>query len=168
MSGSNARCRHTRLESGSAWVRLGWAGFPKSKGEQEEASMTKTELIPFGAILSAPIIHPAQLIRHRDEIRDERSADRLEEIQQHRNIRTPFVISTETLAICETWPSAVRKKAASRCAGSVMATALPSALARRHGRHFVFGAKKHSTATPEEMQSPPRNLLPLKPLEYPL
>jgi DnaK suppressor protein len=44
--------------------------------------MTKTELSRFEAILNAQITELAQLIRHRDGIRVERSADQLEEIQR--------------------------------------------------------------------------------------
>jgi DnaK suppressor protein len=44
--------------------------------------MTQTELSRFQAILSASIIELEQLIRDRDGIRVERSADQMEEIQQ--------------------------------------------------------------------------------------
>jgi DnaK suppressor protein len=54
--------------------------------------MTKTELSPFQTILNAKIIELEQLIRHRDGIRVERSADQLEEIQQ---------ASERTLAVCD-------------------------------------------------------------------
>ena len=53
--------------------------------------MTKTELSRFQAILEAKIIELEQLIRHRDGIRVERSADQLEEIQQ---------ASERALAVC--------------------------------------------------------------------
>jgi DnaK suppressor protein len=53
--------------------------------------MTKTELNRFEAILNAQTIELEQLIRHRDEIRVERSADQLEEIQQ---------ASERALAVC--------------------------------------------------------------------
>ncbi len=53
--------------------------------------MTKTELSRFQAILNAKIIELEQLIRHRDGIRVERSADQLEEIQQ---------ASERALAVC--------------------------------------------------------------------
>jgi DnaK suppressor protein len=54
--------------------------------------MTKTELSPFQTILNAKIIELEQLIRHRDGIRVERSADQLEEIQQ---------ASEGALAVCD-------------------------------------------------------------------
>jgi DnaK suppressor protein len=44
--------------------------------------MTKTELRRFQAVLNASIIELERLIRERDGIRVERSADQLEEIQQ--------------------------------------------------------------------------------------
>src|SRR5258708_40322094 len=44
--------------------------------------MTKTELIRFQAVLNAKIIELEQLIRRRDGIKIERTADQLEEIQQ--------------------------------------------------------------------------------------
>jgi RNA polymerase-binding transcription factor len=44
--------------------------------------MTKTEKSPFQALLNATIMELEQLIRHRDGIKVERSADQLEEIQQ--------------------------------------------------------------------------------------
>jgi len=44
--------------------------------------MTKTELRRFQAVLDTRIIELQRLIRHRDGIRVERSADQLEEIQQ--------------------------------------------------------------------------------------
>jgi DnaK suppressor protein len=53
--------------------------------------MTKTELSRFEAILNAQTIELEQLIRHRDGIRVERSADQLEEIQQ---------ASERALAVC--------------------------------------------------------------------
>jgi DnaK suppressor protein len=53
--------------------------------------MTKTELNRFEAILNAQTIELEQLIRHRDGIRVERSADQLEEIQQ---------ASERALAVC--------------------------------------------------------------------
>jgi len=53
--------------------------------------MTKTELNRFEAILNAQTIELDQLIRHRDGIRVERSADQLEEIQQ---------ASERALAVC--------------------------------------------------------------------
>jgi DnaK suppressor protein len=53
--------------------------------------MTKTELSRFKAILNAKNIELEQLIRHRDEIRVERRADQLEEIQQ---------ASERALAVC--------------------------------------------------------------------
>jgi DnaK suppressor protein len=53
--------------------------------------MTKTEVSRFKAILNAKIIELEQLIRHRDGIRVERSADQLEEIQQ---------ASERALAVC--------------------------------------------------------------------
>ena len=53
--------------------------------------MTKTELNRFQAILNAKIIELEQLIRYRDGIRVERSADELEEIQQ---------ASERALAVC--------------------------------------------------------------------
>ena len=53
--------------------------------------MTNTELSRFQAILNAKIIELEQLIRHRDGIRVERSADQLEEIQQ---------ASERALAVC--------------------------------------------------------------------
>jgi DnaK suppressor protein len=53
--------------------------------------MTKTELSRFQIILNAKIIELEQLIRHRDGIRVERSADQLEEIQQ---------ASERPLAVC--------------------------------------------------------------------
>ena len=53
--------------------------------------MTKTELNRFQAILNAKIIELEQLIRYRDGIRVERSADQLEEIQQ---------ASERALAVC--------------------------------------------------------------------
>jgi DnaK suppressor protein len=53
--------------------------------------MTKTELSRFQAILDAKIIELEQLIRYRDGIRVERSADQLEEIQQ---------ASERALAVC--------------------------------------------------------------------
>ena len=53
--------------------------------------MTKTDLSRFETILNAQIIELEQLIRHRDGIRVERSADELEEIQQ---------ASERALAVC--------------------------------------------------------------------
>jgi DnaK suppressor protein len=53
--------------------------------------MTKTELNRFEAIPNAQTIELEQLIRHRDGIRVERSADQLEEIQQ---------ASERALAVC--------------------------------------------------------------------
>ena len=53
--------------------------------------MTQTELSRFQAILNARIIELEQLIRHRDGIRVERSADQLEEVQQ---------ASERALAVC--------------------------------------------------------------------
>ena len=53
--------------------------------------MTKTELRGFQAVLDARIIELERLIRHRDGIRVERSADQLEEIQQ---------ASEHALAVC--------------------------------------------------------------------
>jgi DnaK suppressor protein len=53
--------------------------------------MTKTKLNRFQAVLNATIIELEQLIRHRDDIRVERSADQLDEIQQ---------ASERALAVC--------------------------------------------------------------------
>lgn len=53
--------------------------------------MTKTELNRFQAVLNAAIIELEQLIRHREGIRVERSADQLEEVQQ---------ASERALAVC--------------------------------------------------------------------
>ena len=53
--------------------------------------MTKTELSRFQAVLNAKIIELEQLIRRRDGIRIERTADQLEEIQQ---------ASEHALAVC--------------------------------------------------------------------
>src|ERR1700730_10567882 len=53
--------------------------------------MTKTELSRFQPVLNTEIIELEQLIRHRDGIRVERTADQMEEIQQ---------ASEHALAVC--------------------------------------------------------------------
>src|SRR5712692_4578647 len=64
---------------------------PQSVQEKEEGPMTKTEVDRFQAILTAKVAELERLVRSRDGITVERSADQLEEIQ---------AASQRALAVC--------------------------------------------------------------------
>ena len=130
--------------------------------------MTKTELSRFQAVLNAKIIELEQLIRRRDGIRIERTADQLEEIQQAsehalavcnldrefdqlRNVRGAILrIHDGSFGKCQQCDEDIHPK---------RLAAVPWAL-------LCIRCQEAFDRSPEGMQTPPREFLPTKPLEH--
>ena len=130
--------------------------------------MTKTELSRFQALLIARGIELERLIRHRDGIRIERTADQLEEIQQAsehalavcnldrefnqlRNVRAAILrIHEGSFGKCQ------------QCDGDIH----PKRLAAVPWTPFCIRCQEAFDRNPEEMQTPPRDLLSARPPEH--
>ena len=130
--------------------------------------MTKTELSRFQALLIARRIDLERLIRHRDGIRIERSADQLEEIQQAsehalavcnldrefnqlRNVRAAiFRIHEGSFGKCQQCDEDIHAKR----------------LAAVPWTPFCIRCQEAFDRNPEEMQTPPRDLLSARPPEH--
>jgi DnaK suppressor protein len=131
--------------------------------------MTKTELNQFQALLIARVIELERLIRHRDGIRIERSADQLEEIQQ---------ASDRALAVCNldrefsqlrnTRDAILRIQAGSfgkcqQCEEDIH----PKRLAALPWTPFCIRCQEGLDRNFEEMQTPTSDLSSTRPLEHP-
>jgi DnaK suppressor protein len=130
--------------------------------------MTKTELRGFQAVLDARIIELERLIRHRDGIRVERSADQLEEIQQAteyalavcnldrefnqlRNARAAMLrIHEGSFGKCQ------------QCDEDIH----PKRLAAVPWTPFCIRCQEAFDFNPQEKQAPPRDLHFARPLEH--
>ena len=130
--------------------------------------MTKTELNRFQAVLNAAIIELEQLIRHREGIRVERSADQLEEVQQ---------ASERALAVCNldrefnrlrhTRAAILRIREGSfgkcqQCDEDIH----PKRLAAVPWTPFCIRCQESFDRNPEEMQAPPPYLLAARPPQH--
>ena len=130
--------------------------------------MTKTELSRFQAVLNAKIVELEQLIRQRDGIRVERSADQLEEIQQ---------ASERALAVCnlDREFNQVRNARAAivrihegsfgncqQCDEDIH----PKRLAAVPWAPFCIRCQEAFDRSPEAMQTPPSDLFSTRPLEH--
>src|ERR1700680_1643101 len=130
--------------------------------------MTKTELNQFQALLIARGIELERLIRHRDGIRIERSADQLEEIQQ---------ASDRALAVCNldrefnqlrnTRAAILRIQEGSfgkcrQCEEDIH----PKRLAAVPWAPFCIRCQEAFDRNPEELQTSPRDLHFTRPVEH--
>jgi DnaK suppressor protein len=129
--------------------------------------MTKTELSRFQALLNGMITELEQLIRHREGIRVERSADELEEVQQAseralavsnldrefnqlRNARAAIIrIHNGSFGKCQQCDEEIR----------------PKRLAAVPWTPFCLQCQEAFDRNPEEMPTPHRDLLSTVPLE---
>ena len=129
--------------------------------------MTKTELNQFQALLNARGIELERLIRHRDGIRIERTADELEEIQQ---------ASEHALAVCnldrEFNQLRNARAAVLRIHEGSFGKCLqcdedihPKRLAAVPWTPFCIRCQEAFDRNPEEMQIPHSDLLSTRPLE---
>ena len=130
--------------------------------------MTKTEPSRFQAVLNARIIELGQHIRHRDGIRIERAADQLEEIQQ---------ASEHALAVCnlDRESSQLRNARAAilriqkgnfgkreQCDEDIH----PKRLAAVPWALLCLRRQEAFDRSPEEMQTPPRDILSRRTREH--
>ena len=130
--------------------------------------MTKTELRRFQAVLDTRIIELQRLIRHRDGIRVERSADQLEEIQQ---------ASEHALAVCNLDREFNQLRNARAAMLRIHEGSFgkcqecdedihPKRLAAVPWTPFCIRCQKALDSNPQEKQTPPRSLYFARPLEH--
>jgi DnaK suppressor protein len=130
--------------------------------------MTKTELRRFQAVLDTRIIELQRLIRHRDGIRVERSADQLEEIQQ---------ATEHALAVCNLGREFNQLRNARAAMLRIHEGSFgkcqecdedihPKRLAAVPWTPFCIRCQEALDSNPQEKQTPPRDLNFARPLEH--
>ncbi len=130
--------------------------------------MTKTELIRFQAVLNAKIIELEQLIRRRDGIKIERTADQLEEIQQASehalaisNLDREFSQLRNARAAIQRIDEGSFGKC-QHCDKDIH----PKRLAAVPWTPFCIRCQEAFDRNPEEMQTPPHDFLYARPLGH--
>jgi DnaK suppressor protein len=130
--------------------------------------MTKTELIRFQAVLNAKIIELEQLIRRRDGIKIERTADQLEEIQQASEHALAISNLDREFSQLRNARAAIHRidegsfGKCQHCDEDIH----PKRLAAVPWTPFCIRCQEAFDRNPEEMQTPPRDFLYARPLGH--